>query len=100
MNGRDCAKCQKSREGTHGELLKLFNEKDKTWNSDLLHLKEKKGEIDNGGAGSSFRERSPFSLDFRPIGLSVLDGARSKVDLRDEGYAWAPIWWSSNNFKR
>ena len=48
-----------------------------------------------------FREReSAFSLDFRPIGPSVLDGARSKVALRGEGYAWAPIWWSSDNSKR
>ena len=34
------------------------------------------------------RERKcTFSLDFLPFGPSVLDGARSKVDLRDEGYA-------------
>ena len=33
------------------------------------------------------REReSSFSLDFRPFGSSVLDGARSKVDIRGEGY--------------
>ena len=48
-----------------------------------------------------FRERdSTFSLGFRPIGPSVLDGARKKVVLRGEGYAWAPIWWSSDNSKR
>ena len=41
-----------------------------------------------------------FSLDFRPFGPSVLDGVRSKVALRGEGYAWAPIWWSSDNSKR
>ena len=47
------------------------------------------------------RERKcDFSLDFRPIGLLVFDGARSKVALRGEGYAWAPIWWSSENSKR
>ena len=41
---------------------------------------------------SYFRERmSDFSLDFPPYGPSVLDGARSKVGLRDEGYAWTPI---------
>ena len=35
-----------------------------------------------------FRERKcDLSLDFRPFGLSVLDGARSKVALRGEGYA-------------
>ena len=39
-----------------------------------------------------FREReSTFSLGFRLIGSSVFDGARSKVVLRDKGYAWAPV---------
>ena len=47
------------------------------------------------------RERKcVFSLDFRPFGLLVLDGAISKVVLSDVGYAWAPIWWSSDNSKR
>ena len=49
----------------------------------------------------SLRERrDAFSLGFQPFGPSVLDEARSKVDLRDEGYAWTPIWWSSENSKR
>ena len=49
----------------------------------------------------SFREReSSFSLDLRPFGSLVLDGARSKVDLRGEGYVWTPIEWSSNNSNR
>ena len=53
------------------------------------------------GAESSFRERdSSFSLDFGSFGPSVLDGAKSKVDLRSEGYAWTPIWWSFDNSKR
>ena len=43
---------------------------------------------------------SGFSLGFRPIGSSVFDGARRKVSLRGEDYAWAPIWWSSDNSKR
>ena len=48
-----------------------------------------------------FLEReSSFSLDFRLLRSSVLDGARSKVNLRAEGYAWTPIWWSSDNSKR
>ena len=48
-----------------------------------------------------FRERRcALSLDFRPIGPSVLDGARSKVALRDKGYAWALILWNSDNSKR
>ena len=47
------------------------------------------------------RERKcAFFLDFRSFGSSVLDGTRSKVDLRGEGYAWTPIWWSSDNSKR
>ena len=47
------------------------------------------------------RERKcAFSLDFRPFGPSVLDGARSKLVLRDKGYAWALILWSSVNSKR
>ena len=41
---------------------------------------------------SDFRERmSDFSLDFPPFGPSVLDGARSKVGLRDEGYVRTSI---------
>ena len=47
------------------------------------------------------RERvCDFSLDFSPFGPSVLNGARSKVGLRGEGYAWTLIWWSSDNSKR
>ena len=48
----------------------------------------------------SFRERMcAFSLGFRPFGPSVLEEARSKVVLCGEGYAWTPIWWSSDNSK-
>ena len=47
------------------------------------------------------RERKcAFYLDLRSFEPSVLDGARSKVDLRGKGYAWTPIWWSSDNSKR
>ena len=47
------------------------------------------------------RERKcDFSLDFRSFGPTVLHGARSKVALLGEGYAWAPIWWSFDNSKR
>ena len=60
--------------------------------------------LDSGAVAGQFeifREReSTLSLDFRSIGPSVFDGARSKVALRGEGYAWAPIWWSFNNSKR
>ena len=53
------------------------------------------------GDGSSFRERErSFSLDLRPFEPSVLDRARSKAVLRGKGYAWTPIWWSSDNSKR
>ena len=34
------------------------------------------------------KRRCVFSLGFWLIGPSVLDGARSKVVLRGEGYAW------------
>ena len=48
-----------------------------------------------------FRERmSTFSLGFRLIGPSIFDIAKRKAVLRDEGYAWASIWWSSDNSKR
>ena len=43
---------------------------------------------------------SDFSLGFRSIRLSVLDGGRSKVALRGEGSAWTPIRCSSDNSKR
>ena len=50
---------------------------------------------------SNFREREcDFSLDFPAFGPSVHFGLRSKAVLRGEGYAWTPIWWSSNNSKR
>ena len=69
-------------------------------------LKQEGENVQNEGEmGSELRfvileRESALSLDFRPFGQSVLDGARSKVDLRGEGYAWAPIWWSSDNSKR
>ena len=83
--------------GTLGINEKLMRIKTK-WNSDLLLQRRKNRAV---GWIHIFRERRcTFSLDFRPFGLSVLDGARSKVDLRREGYVWTPIWWSSDNFKR
>ena len=36
-----------------------------------------------------------------PVDRTVgFDGARRKVVLHGEGYAWTPIWWSSDNSKR
>ena len=50
---------------------------------------------------SFFREReSSFSLDLRPFEPWVLVGVGGKVVLRRKGYAWAPILWNSDNFKR
>ena len=73
-------------------------------NSFLLQIEEEnvqKGKIGSELGFSDFRERvCGFFLDFPPFGPSVLDGVRSKVDLRVEGYAWAPILWSSDNSKR
>ena len=70
-------------------------------------LKTKKGNVQKGLERCSslgfcdFRERrSSFSLDLRQFGPSVLDGTRSKVDLRGKGYAWTPIWCSFDNSKR
>ena len=58
-------------------------------------------EMDSGLGFLKSRERKcAFSLDFRPFGPSVLDEARSKVDLYGKGYAWTPILWSSDNSKR
>ena len=66
-------------------------------NSFLLQRKNKRAVA---GLDPVLERESSFSLDFRSFGLSVLDGARSKGVLRDEGYAWTPIWWSSDNSKR
>ena len=86
-------------------IIGNVNENKTRMNSYLLHQFEDK--MCSGwkrlavGWFLSFREReSSFSLDFRPFGPSVLDEARSKVDLRGEGYAWTPIWWSFDNSKR
>ena len=82
---------------TLGINEKLMRIKTK-WNSDLLLQISKNRAV---GWIQIFRERMcAFSLDFRPFGPPVLDGARSKVDLRGEGYAWTPIWWSFDNSKR
>ena len=37
---------------------------------------------------------------FPAIRTVGLDGVRSKAVLPGEGYAWAPIWWGSDNSKR
>ena len=48
-----------------------------------------------------FRERKcNFSLDFSALGPSVRVGPRSKVVIRDKGYAWASVSWSFDNSKR
>ena len=67
----------------------------------LLHFEIKTGRRCSRLDFVVFRERkSSFSLDLRPFKPSTLDGARNKVDLCGEGYAWTPIWWSSDNSKR
>ena len=48
MNGRDCAKCQKSRKGTHWELLKKLMRIRQNLNSCLLKTKRAK----RAGAGT------------------------------------------------
>ena len=75
---------------TLGINEKLMRIKTK-WNSDLLLQRSKNRAV---GWIQIFRERRcAFSLDFRSLRPSILDGARSKVDLRCEGYAWTLIWW-------
>ena len=67
----------------------------------LLHFETKTDRRCNRLDFVIFRERrSFFSLDLQPFGLSVLDGAKSKVDLHGEDYAWTLIWWSFDNSKR
>ena len=74
------------------------NENKTKCNSFLLKRK-KKNRQKVGDPG--FREReSAFSLDFPSFRPSVRFGPRSKAVLRGEGYAWTPIWWSSDNSKR
>ena len=86
-------------------ISKIVNEeKDKNDQCSSSPKDQKKGqklEKDAVGWNFDFLEReSSLSLGFRPIGSSVLDEGRSKTVLRGEGYAWAPIWWSSDNSKR
>ena len=71
-----------------------------TWNSVIFSKRPKHEGIGSRLLNLESRERECFSLDFRPIGPLVLDEARSKVALRGEGYAWAPIWYNSDNSKR
>ena len=105
MDGLDSAKCQKSkRRDTYG-IIKLLMNKTKTCivlsSSNLRSKCGEEPEIGSSLAGLSFSERgSGFSLGFRLIGPSVFDGARRKFALHGEDYAWAPIWWSSENSKR
>ena len=52
------------------------------------------------GDAESRERKCDFSLDFPSFGPSVRFDRRSKVVLRDKGYAWTPILWSSDNSKR
>ena len=53
-------------------------------------LEEKRTYSGYGNGVSSERERG-FSLNFRQIRSSEFVGTRSKVTLRIEAYAWAPV---------
>ena len=72
-------------------------------------INEKKKEISSpNGAGTCsgggewiFRERKcNLFLDFLAFEPLVCVGLRSKIVLRDKGYAWASVLWSFNNSKR
>ena len=107
IDGLNYAKCQKSKEGTLWELFELLMIMRQKSQIVVFFSKlkdQKSCSREKGDAVVRYfisKERvCSFSLDFWPFGPSVLDEARSKVDLRGEGYAWAPIWWSSDNSKR
>ena len=89
---------RKSRKGTYRNV----NDNKTRMNSvHLPHLKAKNMQKVQWLEFLISRERKcAFSLDLRLFGPSVLDDVRSKVDLPGEGYAWTPIWWSSDNSKR
>ena len=61
-------------------------------------LKQEEENVQNEGEMGSelgfviLERESAFSLDFWPLGLSVLNEARNKAILRSEGYAWTSIW--------
>ena len=105
MDGLDCAKCQNSEKRTRMVYESLMSMRQKM-NSVIFSKNIANGQwLDGCAVYARFdfleREReSTFFIYFRPIGALVFDGARSKVALRGEDYAWAPIWWSSDNSKR
>ena len=101
MDGRDYAKCQKSRKWTHWKLLEKNNENKTKLEIVVFSIFESKmGKTCSGLRFEVLERESVFSLDFSSFGPSVRFGLRSKVVLRGEGYAWTPIWWSSDNSKR
>ena len=69
-------------------IIEMFNENKTKKNSDLLLQRSKNRAV--GWIHIFIERRCVISLDFRSFGPSVLDGARSKVDLRGKGYAWTP----------
>ena len=82
---------------------KFLNEEKTKRNSCLLHLKRRKTKTCRERCSElSFhfldRERE-FSLYFRAIRLSKFFGERSKVVLRGEGNAWAPVLWSFDKLR-
>ena len=86
-------------------LLMSIRTKDEQCSSSPNEMSTKRAVLKKGDAVAvffgDFRERrSTFSLGFRPIGPSVFDGAKRKVAVRGEDYAWTLILWSSKNSKR
>ena len=101
MNDLDSVKCQKSRKRTNGINRNVNDNKIRMNSAHLPHLKAKNVQkVQWLGFVISRERKCASSLDLRPFGPSVLDRVRSKVALCGEGYAWAPIWWSSDNSKR
>ena len=87
MDGLDLAKCQNEDKKTQVELMKMLMRMRQKLNSvHLLHFETKASRRCSRLDFLIFRLRmSSFSLDLRPFGPLVLDGARSKVDLRGKG---------------
>ena len=53
--------------------------------------KKKQQKVQNFLVWCSRERVCDLSLDFRSFGLWVLAGAKGKVVLRNEGFAWAPV---------
>ena len=104
MDGRNGAKCQKSKLGDIDDIIEFVLNDNKTKlcivSSPTIEIRSQKCErtrIDAVADFFMFSERvSRFSLDLQAIRPSEFVGTRRKVALRSEAYAWASILRSFN----